>query len=286
MTTRFPSPIRSARRDRPSTGSSRRSIVAAALVVAGLVLGTGAAQLGAAPDGGVDPVETAELDAAAATSARAAAESRLAATSARRAELEQRTAALTDADAASTAALADARQRVRELAVAAYIDGGRTELLQSSLDPDEATAIAWRVGMVAGGAGEVTEAVEQFEQMQTANDPEQQAVAQELDAIRSQEEQARSDVVQASARERDAEVAVERAAAQRAAARAAASTTVPAPSTSATPSRTASPTPSSSSAAGLAAPKSGGGPTAEEAAFLAKVRQCESRGNYSIDRAW
>ncbi|HMX66521.1 MAG TPA: transglycosylase family protein, partial [Microthrixaceae bacterium] len=45
---------------------------------------------------------------------------------------------------------------------------------------------------------------------------------------------------------------------------------------------TARPSPSSSSAAGLGVRSSGGAPTAEEAAFLARVRQCESRGNYQI----
>ncbi len=267
------------------TGSStrtrtrgRRSVVLVPFVAASLALGPAMAPVGAGAAPGADAVEAARTEATAATDAREEAEARLADAADRRAGLERRTAELADADAASTAALADARRRLRELAVAAYIDGGRTELLQASLEPDEASAVSWRVGMVSGGAGEVSDAVEDFAQLQSANDPEQQSVAQALDEARSQEEQARSDVVQASARERDAGAALERAVAARAAARAATTTTTD-PGTS-SPRRSSAP--ASSSAAGLAAPRPVGGATAEEAAFLAKVRQCESRGNYSI----
>lgn len=260
-------------------GRRRRGSVALVAIAAVVAVGpVGSGPVGAAPGAG-DSVESSRAEVASATAAREQAEVRLEEAAGRRADLERRTTELADADAASTAALADARRRLRELAVAAYIDGGRTELLQASLDPDEASAVSWRVGMVSGGAGEVSDAVEDLARLESANDPEQRAVAQALDEARSREEQARSDLVQASARERDAAGALDRAVAARAAARAATTSTVPAPASGRT---TRSSSPASSSAAGLAAPRPVGGATAEEAAFLAKVRQCESRGNYSI----
>ena len=151
----------------------------------------------------LDPVAQAREQASASTAARQGAEARLAAASARRGELEQRTSELAGADAAATEQLAEAHRQVRELAVAAFIDGGRTKILQASLEPEEAAAVSWRVGMVAGGAGQVSESVDRYEQLQAQNDPEQQAVAQELDRTRAAEDQARSDVVQTSAAERD-----------------------------------------------------------------------------------
>jgi uncharacterized protein YlxW (UPF0749 family) len=268
--------------DRPDPGARRIRRVAAVAVGAvalGALLVGGVVPAGSAP--AADPVADARRAVEAATADRERAEARLAEVSARRAELERRAAELEASDAASTMQLADARARLRELAVAAYIDGGRTELLQASLEPGEAATVAWRVGMVSGGADRVSEAVERFEQLRAANDPEQQAVAAELDRRRAEEAEARSDVVQTSALERDAQSALDAALARRrqaeAAARAAQATAV-AKAAPAGKRRT----PSSSSAAGLAVPVRGGGPTPEEAAFLAKVRQCESGGNYSI----
>lgn len=261
------------------------ALVAAVLASAGLLLG--AIPAASAPD----PVAQARERASTATAAREEAEARLAAASARRAELERRTSELADADATATANLAEAHRQVRELAVAAYIDGGRTQVMQAGLEPEEAAAVSWRVGMVTAGAGQVSESVERYQQLQEQNDPEQQEVALELDRTRSAEEQARSDVVQTSAAERDALAAAEAATAARARAAAEAASArrqqaarqQSAEQASAQPARrTASASARSSSAAGLGVSSSGGGPTAEESAFLAKVRQCESGGNYSI----
>jgi len=257
-----------------------------AAVAASVLVGL-AAPVGSEPLAGADPVAVGRQKVAAAAAARQRAESRLAQVVSRRTALEQRSRELDGADAASTEALAGARRRVRELAVAAFIDGGRTELLQASLTPDEAAVVAWRVGMVSGGADTVSDAVDHFEALRSANDPEQEQVASELDAVRSEEEQARSDLVQSSAAERDATAALDASRREQAAARAARASSAavaPTPRAPAAPGRrsTARPSPSSSSAAGLGVRSSGGAPTADEAAFLARVRQCESRGNYQI----
>ncbi|MCB9375170.1 MAG: transglycosylase family protein [Microthrixaceae bacterium] len=274
------------RRRSPSVRSPFRRRIGVAAVAASVLVGL-AAPVGSEPLAGADPVAVGRQKVAAAAAARQRAESRLAQVVSRRTALEQRSRELDGADAASTEALAGARRRVRELAVAAFIDGGRTELLQASLTPDEAAVVAWRVGMVSGGADTVSDAVDHFEALRSANDPEQEQVASELDAVRSEEEQARSDLVQSSAAERDATAALDASRREQAAARAARASSAavaPTPRAPAAPGRrsTARPSPSSSSAAGLGVRSSGGAPTAEEAAFLARVRQCESRGNYQI----
>jgi len=272
------------RRRSPSVRSPFRRRIGVAAVAASVLVGF-AAPVGSEPLAGADPVAVGRQKVAAAAAARQRAESRLAQVVSRRTALEQRSRELDGADAASTEALAGARRRVRELAVAAFIDGGRTELLQASLTPDEAAVVAWRVGMVSGGADTVSDAVDHFEALRSANDPEQEQVASELDAVRSEEEQARSDLVQSSAAERDATAALDASRREQAAARAArASAAAATPRASAAPGRRSTPrsSPSSSSAAGLGVRSSGGAPTADEAAFLARVRQCESRGNYQI----
>ena len=274
------------RRRSPSVRSPFRRRIGVAAVAASVLVGL-AAPVGSEPLAGAAPVAVGRQTVAAAAAARQRAESRLAQVVSRRTALEQRSRELDGADAASTEALAGARRQVRELAVAAFIDGGRTELLQASLTPDEAAVVAWRVGMVSGGADTVSDAVDHFEALRSANDPEQEQVASELDAVRSEEEQARSDLVQSSAAERDATVALDASRREQAAARAARASSAavaPTPRAPAAPGRrsTARPSPSSSSAAGLGVRSSGGAPTADEAAFLARVRQCESRGNYQI----
>jgi len=278
------------RRRSPSVRSTFRRRIGVAAVTASVLVGL-ASPVGSEPLAGADPIAVGRQKVAAAAAARQRAESRLAQVVSRRTALEQRSQELDGADAASTEALAGARRQVRELAVAAFIDGGRTELLQASLTPDEAALVAWRVGMVSGGADTVSDAVDHLEVLRSANDPEQERVASELDAVRSEEEQARSDLVQSSAAERDATAALDASRREQAAARAArassaaaAAAAAPTPRAPAAPGRrsTPRPSPSSSSAAGLGVRSSGGAPTADEAAFLARVRQCESRGNYQI----
>lgn len=258
-------------------------IVAVVLVVAATML------LPSGSWAATDSMTAARLQVATATRAREQAEARLAEVATRRDRLVERAGLLDAADAQSAAGLAEAHRQVRELAVAAYIDGGRTEILQATLDPVEASAVAWRVGMVTGGAGRVSEAMDRYDRLRSANDPEQQTVALELDRATAEQEQARSDVVQTSAQERDAAAALDRAiadraAAERAATRARTDAAKAAATSSGRPSRPAGAAAmsSSSSSAGLGTAPRVGGATAEEAAFLARVRACESGGNYSI----
>ncbi len=150
------------RRRSPSVRSPFRRRIGVAAVAASVLVGF-AAPVGSEPLAGADPVAVGRQKVASATAARQRAESRLAQVVSRRTALEQRSRELDGADAASTEALAGARRQVRELAVAAFIDGGRTELLQASLTPDEAAVVAWRVGMVSGGADTVSDAVDHLE---------------------------------------------------------------------------------------------------------------------------
>ena len=133
------------RRRSPSVRSPFRRRIGVAAVAASVLVGL-AAPVGSEPLAGADPVAVGRQKVAAAAAARQRAESRLAQVVSRRTALEQRSRELDGADAASTEALAGARRQVRELAVAAFIDGGRTELLQASL-----TRILQSGGWVIGG---------------------------------------------------------------------------------------------------------------------------------------
>lgn len=242
---------------------------------------------------GSDPVAAAQEQLRQAGSARERADATLARVAERRASLDAMAASLDSADAVATARLAVAHRNVRELAVAAYIDGGRSELLQASLAPDEAVAVAWRVGVVTGGAGTVSEALGTYRRLAAADDDDRRRVAEQLDRARAEEADATSAVVQASASERDAAAAVEAARVARAASTpqavpsgsgtAAAGSSAEGMPTTGRPrspvSRSAGP---AANPAGLGVAVSGGPASAEELAFLAKVRACESRGDYTI----
>lgn len=254
-------------------------------VLAAFVLAGSVATAGARSDGDrADRLTMAGDRAARATAARVAAGTELARVSARRRELESQARMLDAADAEATTQLVDARRQVRELAVAAYIDGGRTELLQASLAPDEAAAVSWRVGLVTGGAGEVSRAVGRYEHLVAGNDPQRRSVAEQVDRARADEQDAWSALVQASATERDASTAAAAASevlvgSDPATAGSVRSAAVRPSSASATPPSPARPP---ASAAGLPRPSAAAGATAEESAFLARVRACESRGIYTV----
>lgn len=279
----------------PRHGVRRRLTLVAVLaaVLSVIVLSVIVVPLGVGASQGStgDAVAVARDRARTATADRARAESELRRVSARRAELESSAASLDAADAATTEQLAEARRQVRELTVAAYIDGGRTELLQSSLAPEEAAAVSWRVGLVTGGVGQVSEAVGRYEQLVAVNGPARRSIAEQLDRARSDEADATSALVQAAASERDAGAAVvdavaarDRAVAQRAARRLAASAGAPQLSAGSAAKQAGAGRAATvpSSAAGLGVRPSPGGASADEAAFLARVRACESHGNYAI----
>jgi Transglycosylase-like domain len=272
-----------------------RCLVAGAVVL-GLVWGFGSAA--AAPDG----VASAQTVLERATAGRRAAEATVAARQDRVEQLEDQAAELGIVDAALTKDLAEARRQLREYAVAAYIDGGQSEVFRSSLSPEQASALAWQSNLAAGQSSSADEAADRFESLKETNTPARLQAAADLDAATRELEEARFDAIQAAAFERDAEAALataRQAAAQQAAATAAAekaaqqaqaaaqqaprTTSAPraanggATAVADVPSETAEPAPEPSSGSG-----GRGDPTAEESAILSKIRQCESRGNYSI----
>jgi hypothetical protein len=282
----------------------RRGIGPAVLGVV-VALGTAMALAGtpsAAQDGPTttkDPVASASAALDRARVVREQADARLAAVRADKARVEKEMANLDGEDATLTTELADARRQVREFAVAAYIDGGQTELVRASLTPEQASALAWRTGLVSGQAGQASDAADRYRALQASNDPDRVAAALELDRVTRKEAEAASDLQQASALERDADAAYGNAFStglrqvtehqQRAQRAAAAAPTPGGAAQSAGPSRTARAARSlAPSVPGAASPAvatstspSTGGATADELAFLAQVRRCESRNNYA-----
>lgn len=273
------------------------------VLVVSVLLSVLAAPVGAAPTPPsarrtgaalVDGSSSSRERARGATTAREHAEADLAGAVRRRSELESRVSSLDAGTAANVSGLAVARRQVQDLAVAAYIDGGRSELLQAMLLPSDAAAVSWRVGLVTAGAGRVSDAVEHYEDLAAAALPTRRQLADELDRARAEEADARSAVVQSSAAERDAIVAADAADAAAAAASSAAAANRAADEVAARPgvaapvvrrpSRSASPAKSAaaSSTAGLGVTPSSGAASADEVAFLARVRACESRGDYTI----
>lgn len=274
------------------------------LLVAGLAVSPSSAFAGSRSDPS-DAVGAARSTLQQAQRERVAADERLAQIRQRKAQVEARLAELDRSDAALMTDLTDARRQVREFAVAAFIDGGRTEIMRASLSPEQAAALSWRTGLVSGQAGSASDAAQRFDALRAANDPTRVAAAEQLDGVNNDEAQALSDVMQASALERDAEVALasaaqqlaaQRSAAQRAAARVradqvAAAEAVAVAAVSATgPRPTPRPATRSARTAGPATTSTGGtvggapvgDATPDEIAFLAQVRRCESNGDYAI----
>lgn len=283
-------------RGTPHPAPTLRRLLASLLVgaVPAVSIGAVGAVAGAAPGSSASVAEAdravtqARRERDAAAEALAAAERGRAAAEARAGELDRR-------DAEMIAELAQARRKVREYAVEAYIDGGRTELFLASLAPDEAGSVAWRTGLVAGSTVHQGRSVERYESMRAGSEPERVAAATELDRARDVEDRARSAFLQASAVERDAEVALAAARAEQArveAARAAEEQRRRAAAAAAEAAArrpepvTARPAPASGGSRPVPptpAPPSGaiGDATPAELALLARIKQCESRGNYS-----
>ena len=289
----------------PATGSRRRSRIALTVIVAA-ALTTGMASAPSSALGGSGPTPQDAVAAARtgldrARQVREEAESRLAGLRVRKDQLQGELSDLDRSDAALTNELADARRQVREFAVAAYIDGGRTEMMRASLSPEQASALSWSTGLVSGQAGSASDAADRFDALRSANDPDRVAAAVELDRLTTKESEAFSDLLQASALERDADAQVtasnQRAAsaaardqARPARATAAATTTAPAarPDAPAPKRRATRASARASARAVMAAPVAPvgtggtGDSTGDEQAFLAQVRRCESKGDYGI----
>lgn len=293
----------------PSTKPPRRrSLFLAVPLVLG-VLGTvasplaptvGAAQAHAAVASAED-IAGAEALLAETRARREQAESRLADATARKATLQAELEDLREGAARITQDLAEARAEVREYAVAAYIDGGQSAILGAGLNPSERAELAWHTALTASRTVDTADAVDRYEALKASNDPERVAAATRLDEATTLVETAQSDAIQAAAHERDAEVALERlreaaeaqaarraaqseAAARQAAAGSAGTSSGGSPPGSST-ARTGSGAASASSPAPpapVASSGARGNPTAAESAQLAKIRHCESRGNYQI----
>ena len=270
----------------------RRSARLVALTLVGIGLLAG---LAGPASGSTDPVADARRRLAAATADRESAERRVADAEARLASARTEADRLRGVDQQLTEDLAVARRDLREYAIAAYIDGGQSELFRATLNAEQAQALAWQSSMLLGQSVSADEAAQRYETLKARNEPETLAAATEVDRASSAVQEAQYDLIQAAAFERDAEAALAsavesarreaaaRAAAERAA-RAAAAAEAAAPVSKATvPAPAAAGTQVPSTAAPVVA-SSGlrGNPTAAESATLARIRKCESRGNYSI----
>ena len=272
----------------------RRGLLAAAVAVTVLV------SIASPATGAADPVAEAESALAGASVDRVAADAAVADVRARLAATTAQAEQLGRADDQLTEELTDARRELREFAVAAYIDGGQAAIFRSSLDPEKAQALSWQASLSLEQSTSASHAAERFADLKASNDPERIAAAEELDRLRVELQAVEFDQIQAAAFERDAESAVtsaraaraaaqERAAAEKAAARAAASSAA-ASGSGGSSSNGSSGGQSSGGQASGGQPSGGqgggggalGNPTAAESATLARIRQCESRGNYSI----
>ena len=304
----------------------RRSVRSlATLAVVGMVSGMAVSGVAsAAPQN--DPVAAARSAVASTSTARVAAEARLARIQRRKSELTTQLSGLGADDAAITAQLASARQAVRELAVAAFIDGGRNELAMSSLDPEQAMALSWRTSLISTQHSTSSEAVDNYVALRRSIEPDRVKAAAAIDQVDADLADATTAAIQAAAAERDAEAAlaaataratVQSAAPQVAQPVVAPTTTTTKPRRSSTtvaaarprstapatavatatsprpvtppqpvtvPSKPALPTPDPNDTSGLPATVPAGvgdTPSPEEANVLARIRACESRGNYA-----
>jgi hypothetical protein len=203
---------------------------------------------------------------AAARSTRQQAEQRLATLEAEHARLEAKLAASSAEVNAIAEQLAVARQSVRDRAVEAFVSGGDLAQIEALLGTDRAEDASARSAILLNQADSAKAAADVFLRMKRENDPAVVALAASLDDLGRRVEEARSDVLQASALEADAEAAL--AAARRA-------TPVGAPT--ATPSSIRPPTVRPSSAR-VKAPRH----TPAGGDAWARLVQCESGGDYTI----
>lgn len=270
--------LRRPRFRRPSVRPVRstRSVVALCSVLVVLVALVGPAS------GQDDPVGRARAALDAATAARVQAEARVRAAEQRLAEAEAEAARLSSIDAELTTELAEAREALREYAIAAYIDGGQSEIFRATLDLEQAQALAWQSDLLLGQSVSADETAERFESLKAANEPEALAAATEVDRATAELTEARNDLIQSAAFERDAESALARAIEARRREQAAAAAAARAAAAAASSPGPASSGGSGGGAGGGTSSPGRGDPTPAESATLARIRQCESRGNYSI----
>ncbi len=229
-----------------------------------------------------DPVALARTALSAASAARVSAETRLSELSVQQQrgaqDLASRSLDAKDVLTELTAARAAARTQLLD----AYIEGGNLERLSTMLGSAGPTAASLRTSLLLSGAQDAANAAEAYETLKRHNDPALVALAESADTLQRQVDTATSDVAQASAYEADAERqladALDQQSADNAAAAAAASRTTTTTTTTKPPSLRASVRPAvagSVVAISIADP----GPLGSDAGW-AKLRECESHGNY------
>ena len=262
-------------------------VVAAALAVVMLCSITNGASVSAEPSQRVAAAQSALV---AATAQRVQADSRSEQLSLSVTQLQAEATRLGEQDSALTTEMVSSRQQLRDYAVAAYIDGGQSAIFRASLSPEKAVALSWQSTISIGQSSSANQAAQRFEALKAAAAPARALLAVQLETASRELVEAQFDAIQAAGFERDAEaevaaaqseqLATEAAAAQRAANEAAAAT-----AGQQTPSDPADP----AAAPAQAAPGPPafefavmGNPSAQESATLARIRRCESRGNYSI----
>lgn len=232
-----------------------------------------------------DPVVAARSALAAATEARIAAEARIGDIKGQVEVLESRLAEMDAADEQLTRELAEAKDTVRKFAVTAYVEGHKADMASAMLDPTDSQKLMWKSTIAVGHAASVQEAADQYVQLKEAAGPARAELAQNLETARAALVDANNDAIQAAAFERDAEARLEKAkeearraaeAAARRAAEAARATASNAAHRGDGGSRVVSASPARGGQGAM------GDPTAAELATLARIRHCESRGNYGI----
>lgn len=273
----------------PNPTSKRRP--ATATVGVALALTLLISLVGGSASAAADPVARAKEALSAATKRRVATEQRVAEIRTTIQDLAGELATMDTTDADLTRQLAEAKDAMRRFAIAAYIDGRKADVATAALDPTKAQALVWQSTLSVGQAASADEVARRVAELKAAVGPQRMQLAQDLDAARQALADASNDAIQAAALERDAEaqLAAEREAARQraaeararaqeaAAAQAAARSAAPA-----APARSPKPAAAAANPAPTAFGPAAGNPTAAEAALLAKIRRCESGGNYSI----
>ena len=246
-----------------------------------------------AADAPSDRVSAAQSALVAATSVREQAEARSEQVSGNVAQLQTESSRLGEQDTALTAELVTSRQRLRDYAVAAYIDGGQSAIFRASLSPEKAVALSWQSNISIGQSSSANQAAKRFEALKASAAPVRASLAEQLDAAKSELVFAQFDAIQAAAFERDAEAELAAAKRQQEQAKAAAAAAQAAADAASSAAQQTQENLSQGSAEGSEPPQDSlaptaptfalmGNPSAQESATLARIRRCESRGNYSI----
>lgn len=275
--------------ENPRQKSTRRPAVLATVTM--LTLSALLPVFGGSASAAGDPVVQAKAALTNATNQRIAVERRIGEIKTGIQSLEQELGQMDEADAELTRELADAKDAMRQFAISAYIDGGKADVAAASLDPTDAQALVWQSTLSVGQAASADEVARRFEELKAAVGPKRLEVARNLEAAQRSLTDANNDAIQAAAFERDAEakLAVEveaarqRAEEERARAREAAANAANQQASKKSNSRgTGAAASAGSEAASESSGDARGNPTAAESATLARIRRCESKGNYQI----